>query len=816
MKIGKNVIACANLDPFEVIDPSSSHGPADDGRTKPEIAANGADQLSTDENNTYQVGGGTSAACPGIAGVSAQLYQAYRRFTGLNPDAALIKGVLLNSAQDIGNTGPDFSYGYGRVNALRAVRTLEDGRYHLDSLAQGSSSTFTINVPSGITQLKVMAYWADAPGDPAASFQLVNDLDMRVVSPQSNVELPWILDPTPVAANLAAPAVKGVDHLNNSEQVTIDQPVAGVYTVEVDGTLIPSGNQRFYIVWDLVEDGITLTYPSGSEGFVPGEQELLRWDAEGSQTGFSLDYSDDGGLNWTPISQVSGNERQYLWTIPNITSDQVVVRVTRGTETSANLAYASILPQPQNLEVDFACVDTLQLSWDASAGATSYKVYRLGDKFMEEVGTTANTSISLAIPANTEEWFSVAAVGPTFGVGRRIIAIQKAPGLINCNLASDVALIRPVSPLPGVLYPCQNLAAVPLTVELQNTGIQTISTCQLSYSVNGGTPITELFNGSIVQGASVNFQFTLPIDFSVAGTYTVDVAVNMSGDLNNLNNTLSFTITTGLSGVLPFAEDFSGTAFPPDGWAVESSGTTYFWERITSITGSDGNQTEAAWFDNFSYNNTGAEDKLVTLVADLSTATNPMVTFDLAYAVYSSGYDDGLKVEISSDCGATFIPTGYQKIGAALASAPQSSSDWYPSAATDWRKDTIDLTPFAGQQVILKFVNINDFGNNLLLDNIQLENNSLTSVNESELQGKVSVYPNPFRDEFNIMSTGLTGQQCSLVITDVQGRMVRSTTLKVTSGTVRENIDLSFLPNGLYCCRLVAGADQRIFKVIKK
>ena len=816
MKIGKNVIACANLDPFEVIDPTSSHGPADDGRTKPEIAANGADQLSTDEGNTYQVGGGTSAACPGVAGVSAQLYQLYRIFyPGENPDAALIKGVLLNSAQDIGNVGPDFSYGYGRVNALRAVRTMEDGRYRLDSLTQGATSTFTITVPNGTRQLKVMAYWADAPGDPAASFQLVNDLDLNVLSPQGSIELPWILDPTPQAANLSAPAVKGIDHLNNSEQVTIDLPVAGTYTIQVDGTLIPSGSQRFYIVWDFVEDGLTLTYPSGGEGFIPGEEELLRWDTEGSQGTFSIEYSADAGNTWSSVAQVSGNERQYLWTVPAITSDQVVVRVARGADTDSNVGFISVLPQPQNLQVDYACLDSLQLSWDPSAGAGSYIVYRLGDKFMEEVGTTTTTSLKLAVPSNTEEWFSVAAVGQTFGKGRRINAVQKSPGLVNCNYVNDVALIRPVAPLPGVLYPCQNLAAVPLIVELQNTGIQTVSICQVFYSVNGSTPISELFNGSLIQGASSNFQFSIPIDFSVPGTYTVSVSVSLSGDQNNQNDTVSFTVTTGTSGTLPFVEDFSSPIFPPNGWSLESSGTTYFWERLTSITGSDGNLTEVAWFDNFSYNSSGAEDKLVTLVADLSSANNPMVTFDVAYAVYSSGYDDGLKVEISTDCGSTFLPTGYQKIGPALASAPQSSTDWFPAAASDWRKDTIDLTAYAGQQVILKFININDFGNNLLIDNIQLENNSLTSLNESDLLGSVNVYPNPFRNDFRITATGFNQPQCALQITDAQGRLVRTTNLAVKSGTVHEDVDLSFLPDGIYCCRLIAGADTRTFKVVK-
>ena len=88
-KQGKNVIACANLDSLEILDATSSHGPAADGRIKPDISSNGAGQMSTDEYNLYQVGGGTSAACPGMAGICAQLYQAYRSVTGNpNPETA--------------------------------------------------------------------------------------------------------------------------------------------------------------------------------------------------------------------------------------------------------------------------------------------------------------------------------------------------------------------------------------------------------------------------------------------------------------------------------------------------------------------------------------------------------------------------------------------------------------------------------------------------------------------------------------------------------------------------------------------------------
>ena len=56
-------------------------------------------------------------ACPGIAGCMAQLYQAYKELNGnTNPPSDLMKCIMLNSADDIGNPGPDFKHGWGEVN----------------------------------------------------------------------------------------------------------------------------------------------------------------------------------------------------------------------------------------------------------------------------------------------------------------------------------------------------------------------------------------------------------------------------------------------------------------------------------------------------------------------------------------------------------------------------------------------------------------------------------------------------------------------------------------------------------------------------
>src|SRR4030095_945077 len=103
------------VDKEDKINGSSSGGPAKDGRLKPEICAVGTDVYSTQPNNTYGFNTGTSMACPGISGNFAMLIHAYRDLNGgSSPLSALIKATLMNTADDLGNAGPDYQYGYGR------------------------------------------------------------------------------------------------------------------------------------------------------------------------------------------------------------------------------------------------------------------------------------------------------------------------------------------------------------------------------------------------------------------------------------------------------------------------------------------------------------------------------------------------------------------------------------------------------------------------------------------------------------------------------------------------------------------------------
>ena len=167
----------------------------------------------------------------------------------------------------------------------------------------------------------------------------------------------------------------------------------------------------------------------------------------------------------------------------------------------------------------------MQIGWNAVTGATAYEVSVLGSRYMDSVMTVTGTTAQLAIPATNEVWFSVRALVGN-GKGRRANAVQKAPGLVSCSLADDIGLSTMIFPVEGNLYPCFPLNSVPVTVEIRNDGLNTASGFQLSYTINGGSPVTETYTGSLIHGATTNFTFAVPADFSAGGAFNLVVTVN--------------------------------------------------------------------------------------------------------------------------------------------------------------------------------------------------------------------------------------------------------------------------------------------------
>ena len=122
-----NIDASGNLTSVS-INSSSSEGPTDDYRIKPDITGNGTAVYSSYESSdtAYNSITGTSMASPNVAGTLLILQQHYDNMNGSFMRAATLKGLALHTADDVGNSGPDVVYGWGLLNAKVAVDAISN------------------------------------------------------------------------------------------------------------------------------------------------------------------------------------------------------------------------------------------------------------------------------------------------------------------------------------------------------------------------------------------------------------------------------------------------------------------------------------------------------------------------------------------------------------------------------------------------------------------------------------------------------------------------------------------------------------------
>ncbi|GAA4322397.1 S8 family serine peptidase [Flaviaesturariibacter amylovorans] len=565
----KNVVTVGATSDSGLIASFSSRGPVRDGRLKPEIVAQGRAVVSNNLNNTYVSSQGTSMAAPTVTGGLALLYQRYKQLNGgSNPKGALMKALLCNGATDRGTAGPDFQYGHGWMNLLRSVEMLEGGRYASGSSTQGGTISHTVAVPANTAQLKVLLYWHDPAASPLAAKTLVNDLDLEVVDLSNNTVLPFRLDTANAA--LGAPAFTAADHQNNMEQVLIDAPPAGNYTIRVKGTTIAqNGSQPYFLVWDPVPVSLQLMNPAGGEGWVPGDVMVLHWDAWGEATStYALDYSIDGGNNWLPIaSALEAGRRQYTWTVPSVATGQARVRVRQeATTLISTSADFTILGAPTATLAATAdqCEGYINLSWTTVANATDYEVMLLRSGRQVSMATTTSTSYVLkGLATDTTYWVSVRA-RINGQPGRRSAALSRTPSSGSCSNAmtdGDLkmnALSSPVTRRHGTSGALTSTTRISASV--RNLDNVAITGFELRYRVNGGAWVVENVASTVGANSTLSYNFTTRQNMAAAGDYYFTLVVTAPGDTNPANDTLNVLVRhlDNSAVTLPFFDNLEG------------------------------------------------------------------------------------------------------------------------------------------------------------------------------------------------------------------------------------------------------------------
>lgn len=563
----KNVLTVGAVSDLDALASFSSRGPCDDGRIKPDICGVGTSVISTIPTNTYGSKNGTSMATPGVTGTLALIYERFRSLnSGSNPDGALIKALVMNTADDIGNAGPDFRHGYGRLNAKRAVEALEAGTFTFKNVSQNDSITHTITIPAGAIQLRVLVYWKDKEANANANPALVNNIDMHVINPSLTLVRPWVLDTTPVLVNTTA--IQGIDNLNNTEQVTINNPAAGNYVVSLLGKSIPFGPQKCFIVWEVVMPTLALTFPTGGEKFSPGSSQRLRFDAYGLTTGnFILEYSLNNGSSWTTISNtININNRFFDWLVPSAISSNCRVRLRHSTATTlrdSSLTFTIIgTPSISSSSVS-SCGNQVLLRWNGITGATTYDVMQLNGTVWTQVANTNKLYHTITnLAAGKSYWFSLRANGSSgeqSAIDTGISVTVSSSGCTYTSIDGGVsAIVSPTGARTNTSGAFTSTTAV--TIQVKNYGTSAIGNFPVYYQVNGGSIVSEVFSLTLLPNSTGNHTFSATSNLSGTGMYSIKAWTGVPADTLTSNNAFTSDVVhlNNSPIALPYSQGFEG------------------------------------------------------------------------------------------------------------------------------------------------------------------------------------------------------------------------------------------------------------------
>ncbi|MEI6817209.1 MAG: choice-of-anchor V domain-containing protein [Bacteroidota bacterium] len=356
---------------------------------------------------------------------------------------------------------------------------------------------------------------------------------------------------------------------------------------------------------------------------------------------------------------------------------------------------------------------------------------------------------------------------------------------------------------------CTSTTVTPV-VNVKNYGSVAITSCTINYSIDGGAPATFNWNGNLAAAAITIV--TLPATALSSGLHTIQAYTsgpNGGYDTYALDDTTTFYFTT--NGITPnYIQGFESTTFPPAGWSIVNPDSSTTWGQSTA---GYHNGNASAHMNNYYYSSPGEKDDLISPNFNVSSTVSPQLSFYVAYAMYTSNTPETLSVFISTDCGATWTSI-YSKYGTTLQTAPSTTSEFVPTAS-QWRKDSISLSAYTTfQNVIFKFENTTENGNDLYLDDINITASTTGIPIIANNVTNVTVFPNPTNNKLNVLFALNNQENVSIKMYDIYGEMINSfINQPLEKGNHSYRFELNDYAAGIYFLNITSGESITVKKV---
>ncbi len=326
-----------------------------------------------------------------------------------------------------------------------------------------------------------------------------------------------------------------------------------------------------------------------------------------------------------------------------------------------------------------------------------------------------------------------------------------------------------------------------------------------SWSFPGGEPAT----------ANVE---TPEVRYAQPGTYPVTLTVSDGVNSEEVVVQNYITVLPDAGAALPLVEGFeTSTTWPEEEWTVVDQQANGTFDR-TSLASFSG--TRSLRLANYGAT-AGSVDEVISTTYDLSNlAASPVLSFRYAFAKRSSsGGNDRLFVYVSKDCGKTWAVRGLLQAAGELVSAPVHGIPFTPSGPEEWKYmeiSNISETYFSSS-FRLKFTFVSDGGNNLWLDDINLNGQAVGLSEADDIGNAFMVMPNPSAGETWLVGDIGRVEHLAVDMLDATGRVVEQVgRINGGQGPQRIALPTEALARGVYFVRVQADGRRGMVRFVRE
>jgi hypothetical protein len=577
---------------------------------------------------------------------------------------------------------------------------------------------------------------------------------------------------------------------------------------------------------------VTVTAPNGGESWTVNTTQNITWTSTGTIANVMIEYSSNGGTNWSTVIASTANDGTHAWTVPSTTTTQGRIRVSDASNAATNdmsnanfsiVAAGSYITSESEPNDASSSADSPVGSNVAVSGSISTSTDN--DWFSFTTGSTGTISVSLSIATSADlDWFlynssltevarGYTTANPETGSYASAPAgtyYLKVNGYSGATSGYTLTVTYPGTVSNSVTVTAPNGGenwTVGSSKNITWTSTGSIANVKLEYSTNGGTSWALIISSTANDGTHA---WTVPNTPTTTAKVRVSDAANAAtNDVSNANFTISSAPTT----VTIFSEGFEVNNVPGGPWtasdANSSAGSDYWGTQSSSSGARVHGGTRSSYCAQNSdiagqkYDNYMSAYMTHNTGVNISGYTNVQISFWIWYDTENS-YD--------------YVSFQYYK--PSTGSWVQFTNGKFTGTGTTWAQKTFTVPAEAGTTFKFRWRFYSDYSvtkEGAYIDDIAVTGSSakMAAAEQQLLPKEFALsqnYPNPFNPTTAISFDLPKDEHVVLNIYNINGQLVRTlVNEKKNAGSYKViwnglNESGKAVASGMYIYRIKAGS----------